>query len=691
MNQGSRSLAIHRKLPRAQAIYALTIFVSAFLLFQLQPIVGRMVLPWFGGSASVWTICLLFFQSLLLVGYLYAHLSITFLGPRAQRLLHLTLLAASALSLPLALSQAWQPSGLEDPAFRVLWLLILSVGLPYFVLSTTSPLVQAWYAAEFSHAIPYRLFALSNLASMLALLSYPLLLEPALSLREQSVMWSSGYLIFLVCCAALAWRVNGSHAAVARPTEPASVSVPVRGLLLLWVFLSFCPSMLLIAITTHLTQNVAPIPFLWILPLAVYLLSFILCFESARWYRRALFLPLMVLALGAMAYAVLDDESTLGVLILVPLFATGLFIVAMTCHGEVARLRPDARYLTHFYLMISVGGMLGGLFVGLIAPRVFNAYYDLPLGMILTSLAVLAALRYDRSSLLYRGRKGINPAVAVALFVGLTAALSRQMFLEAHDARIMVRNFYGVLKIKESASPAMRTLYHGRIVHGTELLTEGWRRRPTTYYSETSGVGIAILATQGSTAQHVGVVGLGAGTLAAYGRRGDSYRFYEINPLVIDIARSEFFYLTNCQAQVEVVLGDARLSLEREHPQAFDVLAVDAFSGDSIPVHLLTTQAFSIYRRHMKPDGILAIHVSNRYLDLAAVVKQAADNLDMVAKIIDTEDDEEEITYGAKWVLLSSSATVLEGAAFRSAQPATASRPVRLWTDDYTSIYPLLQ
>jgi SAM-dependent methyltransferase len=504
-------------------------------------------------------------------------------------------------------------------------------------------------------------------------------------------MWSSGYVIFLGCCGALAWRANGSHAAVSHPTAPASVTPPEWRLLLLWVFLSFCPSMLLIAITTHLTQNVAPIPFLWIAPLTVYLLSFILCFESARWYRRAFFLPLLVLALGAIAYALLDDESTLGVTVLVPVFVAGLFVVAMTCHGEVARLKPDARYLTRFYLMISVGGMLGGLFVGLIAPRVFNAYYDLPLGMILTALAVVAALRYDRSSLLYRVRKAFNWGVAIALVVCLTAVLSRQMFLEGRDARLMVRNFYGVLKIVESASRATRTLYHGRIVHGTQLLAEGWRRRPTTYYSETSGVGIAILATQGSTPQHVGVVGLGAGTLAAYGRREDRYRFYEINPLVIDIARSEFFYLADCRAQVEVVLGDARLSLEREPPQGFDVLAVDAFSGDSIPVHLLTTQAFSIYRRHMKPDGILAIHVSNRYLDLAAVVKQAADNLGMVAKIIDTDDDEEEITYGAKWVLLNTSATILEGAAFRSAQPATASRPVRLWTDDYTSIYPLLQ
>jgi len=674
--------------PRS-GLYAITIFAAALLLFEVQPMIGRMVLPWFGGSAAVWTTCLLFFQSVLLLGYLYVHWSVSTLSPRRQSWLHLTLLAGSLLALPLTLNAAWKPTGTEDPALRILAVLASSIGLPYFLLSTTGPLLQAWYAAERSHAAPYRLFALSNLGSMLALLSYPALVEPNLTLQRQSAAWSVGYVLFAVSCGCLAW-----HAA-RRPVyrldpDRAPQGPPIR-LLGLWAFLAFCPSVLLAAVTAHLTQNVAPIPFLWVLPLTLYLLSFILCFESARWYKRWLFLPLFAVALAAMAFAVLFHEGRSSLLTLIALFSGSLFVVSMTCHGELAGLKPNARHLTTFYLMIAAGGMLGGIFVGLIAPRVFNAYHELPIGLVLSALSVVLALDYVRTGWLHRGRIKIKWALLLALVLGLIGPLVREAAAVRHEVRLMARNFYGTLTVKDAGTGASlaRKLYHGSIIHGMQLLSADYRRIPTTYYTQRNGVGIAILGTRSSAPQRVGVIGLGAGTLAAYGRAGDTYRFYEVNPLVITIAQGQFWFLRDSPARTEIALGDARLSLEREPPQRFDVLVVDAFSGDSIPVHLLTKEAFALYFHHLKPEGVMAVHVSNKFLDLAPVVKAAADAFGKQAKVIDTEDDGTGVSYGAKWVLVSDSPRVSS-----REQPAPVARfPSRtgVWTDDFASVYPILR
>jgi hypothetical protein len=671
-------------------LYALTIFCSAFLLFQVQPIIARMILPWFGGSGAVWAACMLFFQVALLLGYLYAHWSIRCLRPNQQAILHVALLGLSLLLLPIAPNPAWKPIGNEDPVLRILGLLGGAVGLPYFLLSTTGPLVQAWYARTFCAAFPYRLFALSNLGSMVALLSYPFLVEPHVAARNQSLGWSVAFGVFAVLGAAAALdsarKSEPAPAASVGETPEAEAPSPGWPLHLLWMALAACASTLLLAVTNHVCQNVAAIPFLWILPLALYLLSFILCFHSDAWYRRKLFAALLAVALGSMCYALTQWEGSETVKIVIPLFSAGLFIGCMFCHGELARLKPHARYLTSFYLMVSFGGALGGLFVGGLAPRLFRGYFELPVGIFACALLGLVLFR-DLSKWMYPLWAGL--AVALVVFLSLKERDT------AAGARLMVRNFYGGLRVTDSGNlekgDAKRTLVHGTITHGLQMLAPELRRRPTTYYGKQSGVGLAIEHCRRS-GERVGVIGLGVGTLASYGRPGDYYRFYEINPLVIQVARREFSYLNDCQAKLDVVLGDARLSLERELPQNFDVLAVDAFSSDSIPVHLLTREAFSLYFGHLKPEGVLAVHISNNHLDLAPVVQSLAAALHKEALLFDTDDDDEQEVYGATWVLLTGQPEVLRKPAFQQAGSPLKPRPgLRLWTDDYSNLFQILK
>lgn len=670
-------------------LYALTIFCSAFLLFQVQPIIARMILPWFGGSAAVWAACMLFFQVVLVLGYLYAHWSIRYLRPKQQALLHLALLALSILLLPVTPNPSWKPAGGQDPVLRIVGLLGVTVGLPYFLLSTTGPLMQAWYARAFRVAFPYRLFALSNFGSMLALLSYPVLFEPYVTTRRQSLGWSVAFGFSVVLCAVAALHSAKKSmlapAATADEAPSAEAQPPAWSRQLLWMALAACASTLLLAVTNHVCQNVAAIPFLWILPLALYLLSFILCFDSEMWYRRKVFGGLLAVALGGMCYALTQWEGSETVKVVIPLFSAGLFICCMFCHGELARLKPHSRYLTSFYLMISLGGALGGLFVGWLAPRLFHGYFELPVGIFACALLALVVFR-DQTQWMYLAWA----AVTVTLLVFL-ALKERDT---AAGARVMVRNFYGGLRVTDSGDlkkdDATRTLVHGTITHGLQLLAPGSRRLPTTYYGKQSGVGLAIENCRRS-GERVGVIGLGVGTLASYGQPGDYYRFYEINPLVIEVAGREFSYLKDCPARVDVMLGDARLSLEREPNQNFDVLAVDAFSSDSIPVHLLTREAFQLYFRHLKPEGVLAVHISNTHLDLAPVVQSLAAALHQEALLFDTEDDEQEV-YGATWVLLAGQKEVLKRPAFQDAGTPLKPRPgLRLWTDDYSNLFQILK
>jgi SAM-dependent methyltransferase len=670
-------------------LYAATIFLSAFLLFQVQPLIAKVILPWFGGSAAVWTICMLFFQLLLLAGYIYSHAYVRLRIP-ARRGVHIALLAVAAATLPLAASTAWKPQGGEDPTWRILGLLATSVGLPYFMLSTTGPLVQAWYARSHEGAAPYRLFALSNLGSMLALVSYPLAVEPLLALGTQAAVWSVGFVLFAVACAMLAWRSGSVEAQ--RLLARSDAGKPGGGLQALWASLAACASLLLLAFTTHMTLNIAAIPFLWVLPLALYLLSFVLCFEASGWYRRWLFLPL--LAAGLACVCVTLTRSNPSIWALIPLYCATLFAACMVCHGELARSKPHPQHLTGFYLMLALGGAAGGVLVGLVAPNVFEDLYELPIGMLALCVLVMIALLRDRASL-FHGRWGIAARIAfLALTVALAVALVRTHSENSADTRVTSRNFYGVLNVRDSGEgpEAMRALSHGTIIHGKQFLEPDRRDWPTSYYGRESGIGLALLDARAHGPLRVGVVGLGAGTLAAYGRTGDVFRFYDINPDVVELARSEFSFLADSRAKVEVAIGDARLSLEREPDQNFDVLALDAFSSDAIPVHLLTLEAVRTYLRHLKPGGILAVHISNRYLDLVPVVQQAARHLSLEVRQVENDDDDDAGVYRSDWMLLSASPAAFEGELLKEAAERIDSVPrVRLWTDDYSDLYRILK
>jgi hypothetical protein len=666
-------------------VYALTIVLSAFLLFQLQPVMGRMVLPWFGGSAAVWVTCMLFFQALLLLGYLYAHGLVTRVAPSRQKLVHVLVLAASIAVLPLSASTQWKPIDGSDPTLRILALLFASAGLPYFALATTSPLLQAWFVRTRGGEVPYRLFALSNLGSMAGLLSYPLLIEPTLTLRQQSLIWSCGYALFALLCAALAWRAGGApSAAIARETSAHAGA----GTNLRWIALAFLPSALLLAVTTHLTQNVAPIPLLWVLPLALYLLSFILCFESTRWYRRGVWLPLLVVALASMAGALLDNGRLLGLAWMIPLFCGGLFTVAMVCHGELAALKPAPALLTRFYLLIAFGGMLGGLFVGIAAPHLFPAYYELPLLLLVTPVMIWVLRRGDSQAWSNRARWR-QGAIAVAL-LGLAVALAWRPAVVIQESRAMMRNFYGALRTKDwvGDTERRRSLHHGRIIHGMQFIGDARRLWPTTYYASNSGMGIAMLETE-RPGRRIGVIGLGTGTLAAYARAGDTLEFYEIDPNVLDLAQHEFTYLADTPAKIQHSIGDGRLVLERQAPQQFDVLVMDAFSGDAVPLHLLTREAFQLYSRHLKQDGLLVVNVSNRYVNLAPVVKRAAQTIGMDARLVETWGDAARVYYGASWVLATRSSEFFARERLKNAKPIVSN--LAIWTDDYSSLFSVLK
>jgi len=686
-------------------LFGCTIFLSAFLLFQVQPMIAKIILPWFGGTAAVWATCLLFFQVVLLLGYLYAHNLINRLAPRRQFFVHAALLALSLLLLPVTPDASWKPSGQEDPSIRILLLLGATIGLPYFMLSTTGPLIQAWYVQANPGSVPYRLFALSNLGSMLALLSYPPLIEPTLTLNRQTVFWSIAFGVFAILCGITGWRSTRQAArqsGASRPVEEVAnggevVEKPTVSIRILWAALATCPSLLLLAVTNHLTQDVAPIPFLWILPLALYLLSFILCFDAPAWYRRVLFLALSAPALSGMAYLIWRDADDLpGPRILIPLFAAAFFVVCMVCHGELSRLKPHPRYLTGFYLMLSTGGALGGVFVALVAPNLFNAAYELPIGLALVTVLIVFLLLRDRENVFGRDRLGW-PAIALTTTAAfLVGFVGRVMVDAVKDYRLVARNFYGELRVRQSGNTydwdTYRTLVHGAINHGEQYTHPARRKEVVTYYCPDTAVGRFMAGRAKDKPQKVAIIGLGTGTLAAYGRKGDSYKIYEINPLVQKIANTEFTYLKDSEAAVSIVLGDARLSLEREPPQGFDLIAVDAFSSDSIPVHLLTKEAIALYFRHLAPDGMVAVHISNRYIDLQPVLERAATSLGKASLFVETEEDGEGICYGTSWVALANDARFFSKAQFIGAgKPLKPAPWLRTWTDDFSNLYQVLK
>lgn len=778
--------------------------LSAFLLFQVQPIISKFILPWFGGSPGVWTTCMLFFQIVLFAGYAYAH-ALTLLPRRWQGVIHGVLLGAAIALLPIAPEEVWKPTGSEDPAFRILLLLAASVGLPYFVLSSTSPLVQVWFTRASGGANPWRLYALSNIGSLAALLSYPLFFEVHWDVLEQTTLWSVAFGAFVILSLSGVW-MDRHHAikAEATPAEPIDTAADHPGWLtrLRWVLLPALASCVLLAATNHVCQDVAVIPFLWVVPLSLYLLTFIICFEHERWYARVpllwalpalalLFITCTVDRLQKQPYWTQIEKAAhthvepllknisqnapgLATIDLTPNFIWELgwsfgamFLACMLCHGELTRLKPAPRRLTEFYLLMSAGGALGGLFVSLGAPRLFTSFAEWPISLIAVfALACIVLLRcvwrvrhtavgwllvalfaglmilqgWALNSLgivtpavikakveglstviqpwtvwlvvgifflcialiLFRAvrRGSFRPALISLLLLGIQSTIMILLMSDLgfkKDEKIdRVRNFYGMLSVFEDfdsgLESAYRQLSNGGIIHGMQNLAPNLRADPTTYYGHQTGIGKALDSLKDVPGSRVGVVGMGAGTVSCYAKSGDTFRFYDINPEVVRIAKKHFTYLGDLEgrgAKLEVVVADARLAMEREEPQQFDVLLLDAFSGDSVPVHLLTREAFAIYKRHMKPDGIIAVHITNSYLVLAPVIEKIAADAGYKTTRIATEQEGDHDS--TDYILVTNNAT------FLAATPPSLlgneielKNDVRLWTDRYHNLLRIL-
>ena len=700
-------------------VYAATIFLSAFLLFQVQPMIAKFILPWFGGSAAVWSAALLFFQLLLLAGYAYAHLLIRYVSPKKALKIHGFLLLIALTTLPVIPAAHWKPAGNDDPTLRILLLLGATIGLPYLLLSSTSPLLQAWYVRTHKGAIPYRLFALSNFGSMLALLTYPTLVEPRLALTSQARLWSVAFGVFAAVCI-WAGYISREGKDAAQP-EAADVDAPKPAwtTILLWISLAACASALLLATTSHLTQNVAPIPMLWIAPLSLYLLSFILSFESDKIYQRWLFLPFGVTSLLLFARGMSKFEDNADVLSLwtpgqgpglIWLLCGALFICCMVCHGELAKRKPHPRYLTQYFLMVSVGGAIGGLFVAFLAPRIFNSFLEMPIAVAACGVLIAVVLWNDEEGKprpwWVRVPLALG-AIAVAVYLGRLERTDNQ------DYYLTARNFYGVLRIRDDAadgnSPAQRVLIHGTINHGTEVKLPNSGRLPTSYFGRTSGISRAIRMKQEKGPIRMGVLGLGAGVTATLANQGDTLHYYEINQLVFDIAQKEFNFWKACPADKKLFLGDGRLVLEAMPDENLDFLAMDAFSSDSVPMHLLTVDAYKTYARHLKHDGYLAVNISNRYLDLEPVVTEAAKALGFGGIVVSDDTYEQPYYTGNTWVIMTRAPEQFQHPNFQETyiQPFSSRRTepknwfARLlrvlfgaggaWTDDYSNIIQILR
>jgi hypothetical protein len=685
-------------------LFACTIFISAFLLFLVQPIIAKQILPWFGGSAAVWTTCMVFFQMVLLAGYGYADWLIHKVAKHRQMMVHGALVLVSLVFLPITPSLALKPADADNPMGRILLLLLLTIGAPYFILSTTGPLVQAWFAQKYPQENVYRLYALSNVGSLLALGAYPFVIEPQSTASEQSFAWSIGYGIFSIAILATAWAAKQAIARQALTTDKATQSdaqsasaitattKPSWREQVLWLVLAACGSGMLLAVTNHITQNVASVPFMWIIPLVIYLVSFILTFDGRNWYMRGWYLtllcilaPLMLGGLqGRLGSNWMPEWGLMHLEQAVPLYTLGLFVATMFCHGELVQRKPQAGQLTRFYLMVSLGGAVGGLCFGLLAPLVFKTYMEFPLLMCLLVFLALGLAQLEWQKMVAAG-----------------SAIACLVFLYVHDVRLsdstieLSRNFYGTLRIKTNGLDGEKEtswrLMHGVILHGEQYRYPAYQELPTTYYGPTSGVGRAIEGLRAPDMK-VGLVGMGVGTLAVYGKPGDQYRFYELNPQVLDIANKHFTYLKASSAKVETVLGDARLSLERESANQFNVLAVDAFSSDSIPVHLVTRQAMQLYKKHIAQNGVVAFHISNRYLDLTPIVRQLADDVGMTALRVVDDPETGSYLYRSDWILVTANKSFADQLLTNKIADLIPQRTgLSAWTDDYNNLLQILK
>ena len=715
--------------------YAATVFLSAFLLFQVQPLVSKFILPWFGGSPAVWTAAMLFFQMVLFAGYLYAHLTSSYLKPRGQFIGHCLLLAlalGAVLVTRITPLDSMRPTGEagESPLLQVLLLLGATVGIPYFCLSATGPLLQKWFSDAFEGASPYRLFALSNLGSLLALLSYPLFFEVYWGNRTLALIWSGGFVVFAVVCAvSAAWTYRARCKADLQvqhhlaETTHAMQDAPTWLERASWVALPTLASAMFLATTNEVCQNIATVPLLWIVPLSLYLVSFIIAFDHPRWYSRKIYTAAAVIVLFLVAgYGEVFDfvSEELNHLLSRPVdneidlaamwwleslvYFLGLFLVVVICHGELALRKPSPRYLTSYYLTMSLGGAIGGLVINLCAPQVFSTFFEFPLGLLASLIVAVLLGLFASQNMAWRVSFAVVGLVAIVCTVNwriVDAIVPSQSKTKKvlHEAR----NFYGTVRVQlRSIGKADEeiTFYSGHIQHGKQLTNPQLRGTPLTYYGEGSGCAVALNYLRDKSPKcHIGIVGLGIGTLATYAREGDTIRFYEINPQVLEIARNTewFHFLSDCRAKQEIVLGDARLQLERELRSAgshqFDFLCIDAFSGDAIPAHLITNEAFALYKEHLHPQGILAIHITNTYLDLYPVVKKLAEHHGFkYTRIARAGNDD--LLYSNDYLLLTHNAAFLAATPPEIADlPRFKSREqeVSLWTDEYNNLMQLLR
>lgn len=747
------------------AIFALTIFISAFLLFQVQPMVSKAILPWFGGGPAVWTAAMLFFQCALFGGYLYAHALASMRSARQQAMVHTALLlAAAVLAQSVLPDSGLRPQGELSPVTQILWILMLSVGLPYFCLASTGPLLQHWFAQAGVTGSVYRLFALSNLGSLLALLSFPYLFEPWFELSLIGRGWTWGFWVFAVGCSSVAFfqaravsarerahagspaaesdrRVAGAapdFVPLSAATDSArSLSDRAAGKRALrlsdvaaWVLLPALASMLFIATTDQASHNIAPEPRLWILTLSIYLLTFIVSFDHSRWYRPALVAGAGLVAVLAVAgrYTVPEFfgwDVSFGATELRYLFAVMLFLVCMVCHGELYRRRPpDPSHLTIYYLSMAFGGACGGLFIALIATHLFNDFHEWPIG--LAAAAALCVLVVSRE---FSERRAASGSTELALFGKRTAPVwiaavvcaalafwwdnpirgRTALMADANETTLdQSRNFYGVVAVVERRFPSdpsrdHRVFFSGQVTHGIQLIAPGSEQKPVSYYDTKSGIGETLEYLKSKkTSIDVAVTGLGAGTVAAYARPSDRYDFFEINPEAERIARGWFSFLSGSPAkEVRVLIGDARLTFAQlPEDKRYDMILLAAFSGGSVPVHLLTREAFAAYEAHLKPDGFLVVNITNAYLNLYPVVKRQAEALGMMVRSRFQEREPERFIRENHYMILTRDADYIR------ALPSV-DRPIRdaqgkvigtrqfdipgvgLWTDNFSSITPL--
>jgi hypothetical protein len=674
-------------MPAPRLFYGFTIFLGAFLLFLVEPMAAKQLLPALGGSSAVWLTALVFFQTTLLLGYLYAH---WLTRTPAQSWRNQIYLASLAIAIVLIATQRLLPAkpsySSDHPVTTIFIALTLTIGLPFLLLSSTSPLLQIWFLRANGGTIPYRLFALSNAGSLLALIAYPFIVEPNLTLKLQRTLWSFGFVLYAALCVVLARQARTTQQPDVSDTEPATP--PTAALTKwLWFLLPMAAAMQLSAVTQHLTVNIAAIPLLWMLPLAAYLLTFILAFEFPSLYRRGIVVRLLVVMLAALGYAISKTDVSLPIGIAIIFFLAEAFLACLFCHAEACALRPHrSAETTLFYLLIAAGGAAGTFFIGILSPLIFSANYDLAISFFVTAALAVAVTWNDG----WPQRLLWSTASALLLFFAIMLHTAY-----GHDAILEVRNFYGTLRVKQlptNHGDIERMLLNGTIQHGTQLFAPGLTRTPTTYYADDSGIGLALRNCCDDRPRNIGVIGLGTGTLATYGTAKDHIRFYEINPLVRPIAQNLFTYLRDSPAQITFADGDARTSLTRESPQNFDVLAVDAFSGDAIPLHLLTTEAITLYKKHLAPNGILAFHVSNQYLNLPPEIAQLATAANMQSKLIESQPDESLGAFRSTWVLLTTNQTFFSRPEIANAATATPTDArLRPWTDDYSTILPILQ